>query len=64
MWHVDFDVSKCINHSYDAVVTQDSQHADAYLLAVRDIAKEEELTQNYLEFESKEDLERRGIAPE
>jgi SET domain-containing protein len=61
-WHVDFDVSKFINHSKDATVTQDDSHEDAYLVAVRDIAAGEELTQNYLEFESPEDLKRRGIA--
>lgn len=60
-WHVDFDVSHFINHSYDATVTQDPGHTDAYLVAVRDIKSGEELTQNYLEFESKEDLKRRGI---
>jgi SET domain-containing protein len=62
MWHVDFDVSKFINHSYDATVTQDEQHDEAYLVAARDITVGEELTQNYLEFESEEDLRRRGIA--
>lgn len=61
MWHVDFDVSKFINHANEANVTQDSAYQDAYLVAVRDIAKGEELTQNYLEFESEEDLMRRGI---
>ena len=61
MWHVDFDVSKFINHSADANVTQDSTHDDAYLVAVRDILAGEELTQNYLEFESVQDLKRRGI---
>lgn len=61
-WHVDFDVSKFINHSREATVTQDSSHADAYLVATRDLGVGEEITQNYLEFESPEDLERRGIA--
>ena len=61
VWHVDFDVSKFINHSKDATVTQDESHMDAYLIATRDIEKGEELTQNYLEFESEEDLQRRGI---
>ena len=61
MWHVDFDVSKFINHSSDATVTQDENHDEAYLIAVRDIKSGEELTQNYLEFETQEDLERRGI---
>jgi len=61
-WHVDFDVSKFINHSKDATVTQDAAHDDAYLVASRDIEPGEELTQNYLEFESAEDIKRRGIA--
>ena len=64
MWHVDFDVSKFINHSYHPTVTQDPDHDEAYLIAVRDIAAGEELTQNYLEFESQEDLSRRGIKVE
>lgn len=63
MWHVDFDVSKFINHSYDANVTQDEKHDEAYLVASRDIEAGEEITQNYLEFESQEDLIRRGIKP-
>lgn len=61
VWHVDFDNSKFINHSYDPTLTQDSSHKDAYLVATRDIKKDEELTQNYLEFETKEDLRKRGI---
>lgn len=61
MWHVDFDVSKFINHSDDATVTQDKDYEEAYLVAARDIKAGEELTQNYLEFETQEDLERRGI---
>lgn len=64
MWHVDFDVSKFINHSYDATLTQDENHDEAYLVATRDIKAGEELTQNYLEFESEEDLARRGIKPQ
>ena len=60
-WHVDFDVSKFINHSYDPTVTQDPNHEEAYLVTTRDVGVGEELTQNYLEFESKEDLRRRGI---
>jgi len=60
-WHVDFDVSRFINHSYDATVTQHPDHAEAYLVASRDIKAGEELTQNYLEFESQEDLLKRGI---
>lgn len=63
MWHVDFDVSKFINHSYEATLTQDSTHTDAYLVATRDLEPGEELTQNYLEFEAQEDLLRRGISP-
>jgi SET domain-containing protein len=61
MWHVDFDVSKFINHSDNATVTQDDGHEEAYLVAVRDVQPGEELTQNYLEFETTEDLKRRGI---
>jgi hypothetical protein len=60
-WHVDFDVSKFINHSTTPTVTQDPSHSEAYLIAARDIHKGEELTQNYLEFESAEVLKRRGI---
>ncbi len=60
-WHVDFDVSKFINHSVDATVSQDPNHREAYLIAKRDLLQGEELTQNYLEFESKQDLLARGI---
>ena len=60
-WHVDFDVSKFINHSKEGAVTQDKNHDEAYLVTTRDVKKGEELTQNYLEFESEEDLKRRGI---
>ena len=62
VWHVDFDVSKFINHSLDANITQDSTHHDAHLVACRKIKNGEELTQNYLEFETEEDLKRRGIS--
>lgn len=61
VWHVDFDVSKFINHSTEATVTQDTTKDDAYLIATRDIKAGEELTQNYLEFESEEVLKSRGI---
>ena len=61
MWHVDFDVTKFINHSYEANVTQRDDHDEAYLIASRDIKAGEELTQNYLEFETQDDLTRRGI---
>lgn len=60
-WHVDFDVSHFINHADDGTVTQDPSHQDAYLVAARDIKVGEELTQNYLEFETEEDLKKRGI---
>lgn len=60
-WHVDFDNSKFINHSYNPTLTQDPKHRDAYLIAARDIKAGEELTQNYLEFENEDDLRRRGI---
>lgn len=61
-WHVDFDVSKFINHSKEGTVTQDKLHDEAFLVASRDIKKGEELTQNYLEFESEEDLKKRRIS--
>ncbi len=61
VWHSDFDVTKFVNHSTKATLTQDSKFKDAYLIATRDIKKDEELTQNYLEFETKEDLRARGI---
>ena len=60
-WHVDFDVSKFINHCYEATVTQDDKYEEAYLVAARDITAGEELTQNYLEFETEDDLKNRGI---
>lgn len=61
-WHVDFDVSHFINHSNEGTVTQDSEYTEAYLVASRDIRAGEELTQNYLEFESEADLQSRGIS--
>lgn len=61
VWHVDFDVSKFINHSFDPTLMQDLRHRDAYLVATKELKKGEELTQNYLEFESIEDLKKRGI---
>ncbi len=60
-WHVDFDVSKFINHSKNATLTQKDTYTDAYLVTTREVQKGEELTQNYLEFESVDDLRRRGI---
>jgi len=60
-WHVDFDVSHFINHSSNGTVSQDPSHSDAYLVATRDIKAGEELTQDYLEFETEEDLRKRGI---
>jgi uncharacterized protein len=63
-WHVDFDHIHFINHSHTANTTQDFSHPEAYLVAARDIKAGEELTQNYLEFETPGDLERRGILVE
>ncbi len=60
-WHVDFDHIHFINHSYTPNTTQDISHPEAYIVAAKDIKSGEELTQNYLEFESPEDLRRRGI---
>jgi len=61
-WHVDFDVSKFINHSYKSNITQDENFDEAHLITARIIKAGEELTQNYLEFESESDLMRRGIS--
>ncbi|KKT40041.1 hypothetical protein A3K29_01485 [Candidatus Collierbacteria bacterium RIFOXYB2_FULL_46_14] len=62
VWHVDFDNSRFINHSYYPTVTQDIDHGDAYLVTTRSVKKGEEITQNYLEFESLDDLAKRGIS--
>lgn len=61
-WHVDFDVSKFINHADDATLSQDPGHTEAYLVATQDVKAGEELTQDYREFEGEEDLKKRGIA--
>jgi SET domain-containing protein len=61
VWHVDFDVSKFLNHSFEPNTTQDFSKKDAFLIATKDIREGEELTQNYLEFESKDVLRSRGI---
>ncbi len=63
-WHVDFDVTHFINHATNATITQDTESKETRLIAARDIKVGEELTQNYLEFESEEDLRRRGIVLE
>lgn len=60
-WHVDFDVTRFVNHSFSPTLTQDPSHQDAYLITTRDVKKGEELTQDYLEFESEKDLMARGI---
>jgi uncharacterized protein len=62
VWHVDFDNTKFINHSLKPTLTQSPEHKDAYLVATRAIKAGEELTQNYLEFETIEDLRKRGIS--
>ncbi len=64
VWHSDFDNTKFVNHSFNPTLTQNPKYKDAYLVATRDVKAGEELTQNYLEFESKEDLRRRGIKVE
>jgi SET domain-containing protein len=61
IYHVDFDNTKFINHKNNANVTQDMNYSDMYLVAKRDIKAGEELTQNYLEFETEEELKKRGI---
>lgn len=61
VWHVDFDVSKFINHSFEPTTIQDFNKEEAYLTAIRDIKSGEELTQNYLEFENEDVLRSRGV---
>lgn len=61
VWHVDFDNIKFINHSFTPNTTQDFSLPEHPLIATRDIRKGEEFTQNYLDFESEEVLEGRGI---
>ena len=60
-WHVDFDASRYINHSFRSNLTQGEECERLVLVATRDIRIGEELTQNYLEFENLEDLKARGI---
>ena len=60
VWHVDFDSSRFINHSSDPNITR-VQGDSVRLVALRDITAGEELTQNYREFESEEELRKRGI---
>ena len=60
-YHVDFDNTKFINHSFDSNITQDPNYLDMCLVASRDIESGEELLQNYLEFETEEELSARGI---
>ena len=57
-WHVDFDHIHFINHSFTPNTVQDFSRPNHPLTATRDIKKGEEFTQNYLDFESKEDLKR------
>lgn len=61
VWHVDFDNSKFINHSFTPSTKQNPSHSEAYLVATRDISSGEEFTQNYLDFDDEETLKRRGI---
>lgn len=60
-WHVDFDVTHFVNHANPGSITQDPSCQDARLVAARDIEAGEELTQNYIEFESADDIRARGI---
>jgi len=49
VWHVDFDISRYMAHSFEPNLVQDGQHNKMYLLAARDIKAGEELTYNFLE---------------
>ena len=48
VWHVNFDVTRCVSHSFEPNLIQDPEHNEIYLVAARDIKTGEELTQNYL----------------
>jgi len=48
VWHVDFDISRFVSHSFEPNLTQDPNHKNTYLVAARDIKAGEELTHNYL----------------
>lgn len=61
VYHVDFDNTKFINHNKKANISQDPNHLEMYLIANKFIKKGEELTQNYLEFETEEEFAQRGI---
>lgn len=57
-WHVAFDAIRVLNHSSgdDANVIQDQE---MIMTAKRDIAAGEELLQNYLDFDTQEELKNR-----
>lgn len=61
VWHVDFDHIHFINHSFVPNTVQDFSSSGHPLTATRDIKTGEELTQNYLDFESEEVLKTRGF---
>ena len=61
VWHVDFADIHFINHSFTPNTTQDLSRPEAPLVATRDIKAGEELTQNYLDFESEDVLRNRGF---
>jgi len=56
VWHVDFDHIHFINHPFTPNSAQDFSLPEAPLTATRNIKTGEELTQNYLDFLSEEDL--------
>ena len=53
VWHVDFDNSKFINHSFEPTLTQDSKHKDAYLVTTKNIKKGKNLHKTILNSKQK-----------
>ena len=64
LYQNDFSIIKFVNHSSNPTSTSDFTKPNNPLLAIRDLMAGEEITQNYLEFESKEVLRGRGIKVE
>ncbi|MEZ0209118.1 MAG: SET domain-containing protein, partial [Candidatus Paceibacterota bacterium] len=49
-WHVDFDMTRFANHSENPNLQQLYNEKGYYIVALRDIEKDEELTINYSDF--------------
>lgn len=51
-WHVDFDMTRFANHSFEPNIQQGYNSKGYYIVAVRDIKKWEELMIDYWDFEN------------